>query len=72
MDREKTKLELARAIMALDNDALIQKIWDALQGERKDFWLELSPEEKADIQLGIEQVKRGEVISLEDFWKKVG
>ncbi len=71
MNIQATKIELAKLILSIDNPGLIKRIDDFLRLEVKDFWNELSQAEKEEIKLGIEQLNRGERISLDDFLKKV-
>ena len=71
LDLNTTKIELAKLILSIDNQRVIDKIVKLLKSESKDFWLELSDVEKEGIQMGIEQLDQGKKVSLEDFLKKV-
>lgn len=71
MDLQASKLELVRLIMNIDNQNVINKLIKALKSKDEDFWLELTNEEKKEIELGIKQLDSGQRISLEDFLKKV-
>lgn len=71
MDLHASKLELVRLIMNIDNQNVINKLIKALKSKDEDFWLELTNEEKKEIELGIKQLDSGQRISLEDFLKKV-
>jgi hypothetical protein len=71
LDLNTTKIELAKLILSIDNQKVIDKIIKLLKSESKDFWLELSDIQKEGIQLGIDQLDAGQKISLDDFLKRV-
>lgn len=71
MDIQASKIELVKLIINLDNKKIIDKVLKILKTEQEDFWLELSPQEKKEIQLGIKQLDSGKRISWDDFLAKV-
>lgn len=71
MDIQLSKIELARLILDLENKTVINKIWALLKSETPDFWAQLSKEQQQEIELGIEQLDRGERIEFKEFLKKV-
>ncbi|MCG2589218.1 hypothetical protein [Rhodohalobacter sulfatireducens] len=71
MDPQTSKIELAKLILELEDPKLIKKIHQLLLDENSGFRKSLTELEKEEIKLGIEQLNRGERISLEDFLKKV-
>lgn len=71
MDTQTSKIELAKLILELEDPKLIKKIHQLLLDENSGFRKSLTEHEKEEIKLGIEQLNRGERISLEDFLKKV-
>ncbi|QNL22243.1 hypothetical protein HZR84_09930 [Hyphobacterium sp. CCMP332] len=71
MDIQSSKLELVKLILEIDNQSVLNKILDALKSNEKDFFLELSPQEKNEIEIGLNQLNSGKRISLEDYMKKV-
>jgi len=71
MDLQTSKVELAKMILNIENQSIIDKIITLLKSEKNDFWLELSENEKKNIELGISQLDKGEGIELKDFIKKV-
>jgi len=71
MDTQATKIELAKLILDLDDPKLIQKIHKLLMDESSSFRKSLTEFEKEEIKLGLEQLNRGERVSVEDFLKKV-
>lgn len=71
MDAQATKIELAKLILDLDDPKLIRKIHKLLMDESSSFRKSLTKFEKEEIKLGLEQLNRGERITVEDFLKKV-
>ncbi len=71
MDIQTSKLELVKLIVNIDNQKIIDKILKVLKSEQEDFWLELTPREKEEIRIGIEQLDAGHRTSLDEFLKKV-
>ena len=58
-------------IVNIDNQNIINKLLMVLKSEEEDFWLELSDQDRQEIELGISQLDSGQRISLDDFSKKV-
>jgi len=71
MDIQTTKIELVKAILAIDDVEFIQKIKDFLNTEKSDFWEELTLKEKEEIEKGITQLDAGKRVSFEDVLKKI-
>ncbi len=71
MDLQTSKVELAKMILNIENQTIIDRIMDILKSEKADFWLELTDNERKNIQLGIKQLENGEGIELNEFIKKV-
>ena len=71
MDLQTSKLELIKLIVTIDNQNVIQKLINTLKSEQEDFWLELSEEERQEINFGIAQLEAGQRILLDDFLKKI-
>ena len=71
MDIQTSKIELAKLILSIEDPSIINKIIDVLKSNEKDFWHDLTEDQKQEIHLGIEQLERGERVSWEDFIKKV-
>jgi hypothetical protein len=71
MDIQAHKIELAKLILEIDNPSLLSKVFKLLKKEKTDFWLELSEEQKEEINIGIKQLDRGERISVKEFLRKV-
>lgn len=71
MDIQTTKIELARFILDSQNADLISKIRELIQAEQEDFWFELSNEQKEEIAISREQMRRGETQDWEALKKKL-
>ncbi|MDV6168271.1 hypothetical protein R1T16_07525 [Flavobacterium sp. DG1-102-2] len=67
MDIQASKIELAKMILDLEDSKLIEKVRKLITKEKKDFYDELSEDQKLEIQFGIDQLDRGEKVSWEDF-----
>ena len=70
MDIHKSKIELAKIILNIENPDLIEKIRGLIIDEREDFWLGLSITDKEEIEFGIEQLDKGHRISFDEFMDK--
>lgn len=71
MNIQAEKLELVRMILDTDNPGLLTAIKRIfLHSEKKDFWMELSEEQKKEIQLGIEDIDNGNIVDFEDVIDK--
>ncbi|WP_396177831.1 hypothetical protein [Flavobacterium sp.] len=70
MDIQLEKLELIKLLAETDNPSIINDIKKIFYGEKKDWWQELSDEQKAAIEEGIKDADEGRVVSHEYFMKK--
>ena len=71
MDIQTTKIELVKAILAIDNVEFIQKIKAFLIAEKADFWEELTLKEKAEIERGIVELNADKRVSFQDVLKRI-
>ena len=71
MDIQSTKIELVKAILAIENTEFIQKIADFINKEKVDFWNELSAAEQNEIKKGIKELNQGKRVSYDSFLKKI-
>jgi hypothetical protein len=71
MDIQSSKLELVGLILKIENKEVINSLISVLKSANQDFWNDLSPQQKREIQSGIQQLDSGQRISLEDFIAKV-
>ena len=71
MDIQASKIELAKMILDLEDSKLIEKVRRLITKEKKDFYDELSEDEKLEVRYGIEQLDRGEKVSWEEVYKRI-
>lgn len=65
------KGRLLNAILKSDSEKLIRDLYSVLEKEENDFWLDLTEDQKNEVEFGLDQIKKGETVSLEDFLKQV-
>jgi len=70
MDIQLEKLELIKFIAETDDISLIKSFKKLLKKEKKDWWEDLSDEQKADIEEGIADADAGRVVSYESVISK--
>lgn len=71
MDIQTSKIELAKMILDLEDSKLIEKVRKLLTKEKKDFYDDLSENQKLEIQFGIDQLDNDKKISWEEVLKKI-
>lgn len=71
MDSQTTKIELVKAILAIENDEFIQRIADFIKKESVGFYSELGTSEKNEILKGSDELSNGKRVSYESFLKKI-
>ncbi|WP_294819609.1 hypothetical protein [uncultured Flavobacterium sp.] len=71
MDFQATKEELAKMILESEDSKIIDKVRKLLIKEKKDFYDELSEDEKLEVRYGLEQLERGEKIPWEEVLKNI-
>jgi predicted transcriptional regulator len=70
MDIEVEKLELMKLLEATNDSAIIASIKKNFNASKKDFWEELTEEQKLDIEEGEKQIERGEYVDFDEFIQK--
>jgi len=73
MDIQSIKSELVKGILQTNSKELLNKLYSTFKAESKevDFWNELTDAQKAEVELGLKQIKNGDYIEFDDFLKKV-
>ena len=71
MEIQTTKIELLKLILSIENPAVLQKIKTFLLDESEGYLMPLTNVERQEIELGIEQLERGERIAFSEFLAKV-
>ena len=70
MDIQLEKIALIKLLAETESPSIINDIKKVFQREKKDWWEDLSEEQKADIEEGIKDADEGKVVSYEYFMKK--
>lgn len=70
MDIQFEKSELMKKLEATNDVSIIEAIKNIFKSEKKDFWDELTQEQKDEIEEGERQIERGEFVLYEDLMKK--
>lgn len=64
------KTTLVKKILQTEDKRLLDKIFKLLNVSRGEESLDLTEDQRAELELGIEQIAKGETIALEDFMAK--
>ncbi|MBF4473332.1 MULTISPECIES: hypothetical protein [Flavobacterium] len=70
MDIQFEKSELMKKLEETNDISIIKAIKKIFKSEKKDFWEELTQEQKDEIEEGERQIERGEFVDFEEFIKK--
>ncbi len=70
MDIQAEKLQLIEWLARLNNTAILKRFISLKKEEEKDWWDQLSKEEKEEIEEGLAQADRGELISHKEVIAK--
>jgi predicted transcriptional regulator len=70
MDIQFEKSELIKKLEETNDVSIIEAIKTIFKSEKKDFWDELTQEQKDEIEEGERQIERGEFVLYEDLMKK--
>lgn len=69
MDIQLEKLELIKKLAETNDFAVIESIKKIFQKEKKDWWEDLSDEQKADIEQGERDFENGDFVTSEEFFE---
>ncbi|MDR6966484.1 putative transcriptional regulator [Flavobacterium arsenatis] len=72
MDIQLEKLELIKLLAETENPSIIKAVKKIFQKEKKDFWDELTDEQKEAIEEGLDDFRHGRVVSYEEMKKEFG
>lgn len=73
MKADALKLELLQWLANLEDKSLLKSVYSIKKmSEKKDWYDELSEEDKELIRQGEKEIKEGKTVSSEEFWKKYG
>jgi hypothetical protein len=70
MDIQLEKLELIKMLLETDDQSIIASVKKVFSSNKKDFWEELSQEQRDEIEESDKQIDRGEFVLYENIMKK--
>lgn len=70
MDIQAEKLQLIEWLARLNNTAILKRFITLKKEEEKDWWDQLSKDEKEEIEEGLAQADRGELVSHKEVMAK--
>jgi len=68
MDIQLEKIELIRLLQETENPSIITEIKKIFQGEKKDWWDELSDEQKAELERADREIDNGDFVTFDEFF----
>ncbi|NQV52841.1 MAG: hypothetical protein HQ500_06640 [Flavobacteriales bacterium] len=71
MDIQALKLELVKQILESESKELLDKVYYTFKREEKDFWLEMTDDQKQEVEIGRRQVKNGETEEWETVLERL-
>tara|TARA_R110002124_G_scaffold286310_1_gene466833 strand:- start:16477 stop:16695 length:219 start_codon:yes stop_codon:yes gene_type:complete len=71
MDIQSLKIELTRIILETESTDLLKKLLADLKKEKRDFWLDLTEDQKNEIEISREQIQNGETEDWESISKRL-
>lgn len=69
MDIQLEKQELMKRLSETNDPSIIESIKKIFQKEKKDWWEDLSDEQKAGIEQGERDIENGDFITSEEFFE---
>ena len=67
MDIQLEKIELIKLLKETENPSVIKAIKKIFAKEKTDWWVELSNEQKGEIEEGERQIENGEFVTFEEM-----
>lgn len=67
MDIQLEKIELIKLLKETENPSVIMAIKEIFKKEKTDWWDELSEEQKGEIELGEQQIEKGDFVTFEEM-----
>jgi len=64
------KLELIKKLAETEDVSVVKAIQKIFNRKKKDFWEELTPEQREEIEEGEREIERGEYVTFESILKK--
>lgn len=63
MNIQAEKIQLAQLLLQTNSESLLKKIKAILKSEQKDWWNEISEEEKTEINAGVKEIESGNFLT---------
>ena len=70
MNIQLEKLELIKMLIETNDSSIIDAVKKIFTSEKKDWWDELTDEQKFEIEESDREIDRGQYVDFEDFIKK--
>lgn len=70
MDLEARKYQFIQKLVKVEDESILEKLELVLRENQNDWFDDLSESEKNEIQIGLDQAEKGEVLSHEDVMKR--
>ncbi len=70
MDIQATKLQLIELLLRTEKKEILDSLLSVFKDNQADWWDELSVEEQNEIQVGIEQIDKQQLVDHEQVMKK--
>ncbi|MEG2102155.1 hypothetical protein [Flavobacterium sp. FlaQc-28] len=70
MDLEARKYQFIQELVKVEDESVLEKLELVLKANQNDWFEDLSESEKNEIQIGLDQAEKGEVVSHEDVMKR--
>jgi hypothetical protein len=70
MNIQLEKLELIKMLLETNDESVINSIKNIFKSEKKDWWEELSEEQRFEIEEAEKEIEKGEYVNFEEFIQK--
>lgn len=70
MDIQATKLQLIELLLRTEKKEILDSLLSVFKDNQADWWDELSVEEQNEIQVGIEQIDKQQLVDHKEVMKK--
>ena len=70
MNLEARKYQFIQELVKVEDERVLEKLELVLKANQNDWFDGLSESEKSEIQVGLDQAEKGEVVSHEDVMKR--
>jgi hypothetical protein len=70
MNIQLEKLELIKMLLETNDESVINSIKTIFKSEKKDWWEELSEEQRFEIEEAEKEIEKGEYVNFEEFIQK--